>query len=580
MLGLTDLPIELHIDVFLPLLPLRDLLSLGCTNKHFAVLCKDETLWKRKLDRDYNFNGANTARTTGWKFIYLRLTNPRVYVWGDTENGRLGLSKFPKSAVHGVPFPTELHFTGTRIVNLAAGGMSFHALDAEGQVHVWGTLNGQSYALNRDGYSEPAKSAPTPLRLGLPNPTRSISCGRLHSASLDSKNFIWNFLCWGRPFKLSSHLLNSESLPIQIECGWAFSSALTRSGDILVWWPLSGGLGTKVEQKMNEMDSEGDKKALADEGVIPCHTWEVEADPVVLPTLPPLPDLPGGAKGLETRVIQIAAYDNHLIALTNVGHVLMYDSLDGEDTALTGRWNYLPKFSDIQEVCSHPTFAEGKASPPRKMQITHVSAHFRNFIAYSTGDSSVVLMGNMDTTPESQPKVIPELQNCGVISVVLGDYHNGALTANGKLLTWGGYSNGALGLGDPGRLEIGSPGGFATSNDRLRAVQRHVGEPPAVEVPTEVRFDHKRKKPKERFCISAAASGWHSGALVIDLEPNENEDDSDLEESEDEQPEPSNVSRGWRGRGILGIPDPNDALFRGGSVFRIGFPGRGRGRGF
>jgi hypothetical protein len=40
---------------------------------------------------------------------------------------------------------------------------------------------------------------------------------------------------------------------------------------------------------------------------------------------------------------------------------------------------------------------------------------------------------------ESQPTILPKLQNQGVISVVLGDYHFGALTASGKLFTWGKY---------------------------------------------------------------------------------------------------------------------------------------------
>lgn len=91
------------------------------------------------------------------------------------------------------------------------------------------------------------------------------------------------------------------------------------------------------------------------------------------------------------------------------------------------------------------------------MQITHVStfscifivfvilalqisAHYETFVAYSTGSSSVVLMGNRESTGESQPTILPELQNKGVISVVLGDYHFGALTATGKLYTWGVYT--------------------------------------------------------------------------------------------------------------------------------------------
>lgn len=131
-----------------------------------------------------------------------------------------------------------------------------------------------------------------------------------------------------------------------------------------------------------------------------------------------------------------------------------------------------------------------------------------------------MLLGDTDTTPTSQPKIIPALQNRSIISVVMGDYHNAALTADGKLLTWGQYSNGALGLGDPLDLEPGSPGAFATATQRDLARERGRGilVPQAVSIPTEVRFDHTGKKPRDRFCFAATAAGWHTGALVIDLE--------------------------------------------------------------
>lgn len=131
----------------------------------------------------------------------------------------------------------------------------------------------------------------------------------------------------------------------------------------------------------------------------------------------------------------------------------------------------------------------------------------------------MVLKGEIETTPEALPTIIPELQNRSVISVVLGDYHFGALTSSGKLLTWGQYSKGALGLGDPGELPVGSPGGFAEEERRVRAQSLGHGFPPNVAVPSEVRFDHglKAKGKVERYCFAAAASGWHTGALVIDL---------------------------------------------------------------
>lgn len=140
------------------------------------------------------------------------------------------------------------------------------------------------------------------------------------------------------------------------------------------------------------------------------------------------------------------------------------------------------------------------------------------FTAYSTGSTSIVLLGNTDTTPASRPNIIPALQHRSVISVGMGDYHNVALTTDGRLFTWGVYSNGALGLGDPLELEPGLPGAFSTANQRDLARERGRGQPPEVKIPTEVRFDHTGKKPRDRFCFAATAAGWHTGALVIDLE--------------------------------------------------------------
>lgn len=124
-------------------------------------------------------------------------------------------------------------------------------------------------------------------------------------------------------------------------------------------------------------------------------------------------------------------------------------------------------------------------------------------------------MGKVDPdTQELNTMVLPELQNRGVISVVLGDYHYGALLEDGKLLTWG-QVNGC-GLGNPFTLPVGAPGGFKTEQDKIRGQQLRV-QIPAIEVPTEVRFDHGLKQRRETFVFGVAAAGWHMGALVIDL---------------------------------------------------------------
>ena len=79
---ITDIPIEIFLDSLFPSLPIVDLQHLGATSKFFYNLTSDETFWKRKLQEDYNFPESDTARTTGWKFIYKRVANPKVYVWG------------------------------------------------------------------------------------------------------------------------------------------------------------------------------------------------------------------------------------------------------------------------------------------------------------------------------------------------------------------------------------------------------------------------------------------------------------------------------------------------------------------
>jgi len=288
-----------------------------------------------------------------------------------------------------------------------------------------------------------------------------------------------------------------------------------------------------LETKYEEMNQQGDKKAMpTKENVIPCVTWDLDFEPTKLPSIPPLPDLlhTGREKSTEvTQLIQIAAFDNHIVGLTNHGHVLKYGSLYDETGVIHGRWDYLPLFSEAEKIAEHSVFSDKRPGishldPPRSLQITHISAHFTHFTAYSTNSESIVLLGDTGTTPLSQPNIIPALQNRSIISVVMGDYHNAALTADGKLLTWGQYSNGALGLGDPLELKPGSPGAFATAAQRDLARERGRGVPQAVSIPTEVRFDYPGKKPRDRFCFAATAAGWHTGALVIDLEPDEEDE--------------------------------------------------------
>jgi len=104
-------------------------------------------------------------------------------------------------------------------------------------------------------------------------------------------------------------------------------------------------MGVVIEQKMREMDIEGDKKALATEdGTIPCTTWDLDITPIRLPSIPFLPELlnTGRPKTSQiTELVQIAAFDSHIVGLTNHGHVLKFGPLDDENNVSQGRWEYV-----------------------------------------------------------------------------------------------------------------------------------------------------------------------------------------------------------------------------------------------
>ena len=242
------------------------------------------------------------------------------------------------------------------------------------------------------------------------DPFLGFSCSALHTMILDANSMVWNFINWGRPFRLASPLLDCsspETTPIQIKCRLPLSAVLSGSGDVYAWWPYGDALNSQYEQAMAELDEDESTKAIVSDGgtVIPCYTWEIKMDPVKFPTLPNLRDLP--ATGLpedecrkETKLIKIAGFYNSLVGLTNKGHVLKMDKLSAEDSARV--WHYvserarmiwhpslnsdtqLPNYSEIGKVKKHPAFhtttgKDGQERPPRvelpsdTMLITHVS---------------------------------------------------------------------------------------------------------------------------------------------------------------------------------------------------------------
>lgn len=146
-----------------------------------------------------------------------------------------------------------------------------------------------------------------------------------------------------------SRLRGPDGIPIQVECGWSFSSALARSGQVYVWWPSEGNFGAAVTRRNEELDADAENRDVNKgpangDGVIECSTWDIDIDPIVLPPLPALPRLvleEESNNGGIPYIIQIAAYDRALIALTDQGHVLKFGSLANETASELGSWDYV-----------------------------------------------------------------------------------------------------------------------------------------------------------------------------------------------------------------------------------------------
>ncbi|EJD07281.1 RCC1/BLIP-II, partial [Fomitiporia mediterranea MF3/22] len=441
-----------------------------------------------------------------------------------------------------IPYPIQIKFPGhSNIVELDSGGWSYHALDSQGHVYVWGTLDG----LEQPGYgfSGAGNATDIPLRLVPPEPIQALSCGATHMTALSVSNQVWTFLSWGRPFRIITPVLNRtspESTPIQISCGSESCFVLTASGDIYNWWPFAGVIRQQFRETMALMDAEGNQLAQATaEGTIPCMAWGLEYDPQKLPTIPHLPELVHSGKALgneeDTKVVKLAAMDSVLIALTNKGHVLRLSGLNPMTNVEEMHWEYLPNFSETERIRVHHDrmFAGGRRTrggsiatlaPPKDVRITHIAAD-RNgrFVAYTNDDPndsySIVLIGYDQTTPvmEMEAEVIPELQYKAIISVTMSNHHNLVLSANGKLYSWGHDMEGCLGLSLPTELPVGAPRGYETQQQLRHAKKGQHVPVPDVPVPTEVHFDHGLDT-RNWFCIAVTAAGWHSGALVVDLD--------------------------------------------------------------
>ncbi|ORE09933.1 RCC1/BLIP-II protein [Rhizopus microsporus var. microsporus] len=459
---LTDLPVDI-LECILEYINAESLLELSRVSRFFYNIANDEYVWKKKCFDQFNIAHDIAYRKAGWRRLYLALRNPRVYTWGRNDDFRLGLKSTETStftveiskreqrirAGSEVAEPQEVYsLRGKGIVDIVSGGWSFHALDRFGYVWFWGIMH--SFNTQRSIGADSVK-IPTKLQTRVPDEHKvkfkSVASGRGHAIGLAQDGSVWH---WSNCHVIQKvNLLSANNKVVQVTANWSYSSVLTEDGTIfIVPHPLY----------VSRMDIQND------------------FEPILAPTVVSM-GVPSSAilQDPKDQVIQICGLDNYTMALTKYGRVLKL--------ATKNDMAFATSPEQFVTFLTHFSASEREVSDRRGQVKRFITGSFESFAVYTDDDR--VLLGSIHSTQDSEPRRLPGLDHKQVCKVSFGDYHYGALTSKGEIMTWGNYSSGALGHG--------------ANNQDLRA-------PQYVE------------SLKHMYTFAIGFGGWQSSALVINVD--------------------------------------------------------------
>lgn len=161
----------------------------------------------------------------------------RVFAWGDNSHGQLGDGTRLSSAT---PVAVRLP-EGVNVVEIAALANASLALDSDGRVYAWGD---NTYGQLGDGTT---LTRATPVRAYFPQGVviRRISAGSVHALAVDANG---EMHVWGRSQSAHPGVTSAteRSIPVQmvvpvgttfadVSAGFAHSAAITADGLLLSW---------------------------------------------------------------------------------------------------------------------------------------------------------------------------------------------------------------------------------------------------------------------------------------------------------------------------------------------------------
>ncbi|RUL49806.1 RCC1 domain-containing protein [Lysinibacillus antri] len=374
-----------------------------------------------------NFNTNNrTAYAEGVEYVdvesgssfTIALRNDgTVWAWGFNHNGRLGdgtnIDKRVPVQVRGLP----------PIKQIATGNTFSMALDEQGQVWTWGE--------NYKGQIGDGTTTHRNLPFKVPGMTniKEIAAGTEYALVLKEDKTVWS---WGNnwygelgnpdvpdsnqtstPFSTVPVQVMTESGPIQnvkqISARSWNGAALLEDGTVSTWGYNQGyQLG---DSSLSRLDGNGNifftKVAIKVPGL--------------------------------TNVKVITLGNRHMLALKEDNTVWAWgDNRNGQLSLPIIPGRYYPIY---QQSTSFPTGFINKLTGG----IWETSAAIIDSKLYMFGDNYEYQLGNGNQIKDSQPRLVPALQNMNIQDVSIGNGHVLALDESGYLWSWGRNMNGELG---------------------------------------------------------------------------------------------------------------------------------------
>jgi alpha-tubulin suppressor-like RCC1 family protein len=358
------------------------------------------------VSADYNFSLGIDA-------------NGDIWSWGSDTYGQLGNG----ATTGNVTSPTKIT-SGTFFTSVAAGYETAAAIDADGNLWVWGR---DSYGIGGNG-SAASSNVTLPAQITSGTVFTTVVAGEYHMVALDAAGNIWS---WG--YNDSGELGNGAA------SADVFSPTQATSGTVYV------GLGAGEEFTV-ALDADGHLWGWGSNDYGQTGTDNAISSDVTAPTM-----IDTGS----TRFSAIDAHWYHSLALDTHGNVWSwgyngYGAVGNGDT--TGSDVSVPTmvtsghvFTDVSAAGDFSTALDAKGQ------------------LYAWGNAVQGQLGNGDTSAATVFSPAVSSTAVRLSSISAGYSYAVGLDANGHIFTWGDESYGRLGNGSTSGV-VDIPTRIATSN--------------------------------------------------------------------------------------------------------------------